>query len=131
MLEREAEICRHANGGEEEAEQQALEGLDIGLQFVPVFGFREQHASREGAKRHGKAAPARQRRGARDDEQRDGGEDLRRLRTADRAKHPRHDQPAAEQDGGDDTQTAQHLKPGQAVGHRAAGQELAPAPPAE
>ena len=48
---------RHADRDEEEAEQQALERLDIGLQLVAVFGFREQHAGHEGAERHATGRP--------------------------------------------------------------------------
>ena len=37
---RQIQIGRHADGDEEEAQQQALERFDVGLQFMAVFGFR-------------------------------------------------------------------------------------------
>ena len=51
LCARQRQIGRHADRDEEEAEQQALERLDVGLQFVAVFRFRQQHAGHEGAER--------------------------------------------------------------------------------
>ena len=45
------------DGDEEEAHQQALERLDVGLQRVPVLGSGEQHAGEEGAQRHRERRP--------------------------------------------------------------------------
>ena len=59
-------------------EQQALERLDVGLQFVAVLDLRQQHAGHEGAERHRQPGGVGQRRGADDGQQRQGGEHLRR-----------------------------------------------------
>ncbi len=50
------EIELGADGDEEQAEQQALEGLDRHLDLAPIFGFGEQQAGDEGAQRHRQAA---------------------------------------------------------------------------
>jgi hypothetical protein len=42
-------------------EQQALEGLDVGLQLAPVLAVGQQHAGQEGAQRHRQAQPLHQR----------------------------------------------------------------------
>ena len=47
-----AEVDRHADRDEEQAQQQALERLDVGLQRVAILGAREQHAGQERAQRH-------------------------------------------------------------------------------
>jgi hypothetical protein len=52
LVRDQAEIDRHAHRHEEEAQQQPLERLDIGLDLVPVLGAREQHAGDERAERH-------------------------------------------------------------------------------
>ncbi len=46
-----AQVERHADGGEEEAEQQPFEGSDVGLELVAVGGVGEQHAGDERAQR--------------------------------------------------------------------------------
>jgi hypothetical protein len=42
-----AEVDAHAHGDEEQAQQQALEGLDVGFQLAPVLAFGQQHAGQE------------------------------------------------------------------------------------
>ena len=71
-----AEVDRHADGDEEEAEQQALERLDVGLERVAVLGAREQHAGEERAERHRDAGQRHQLRDADDEQQRERGEHL-------------------------------------------------------
>ncbi len=71
-----AEVYRHADGDEEEAEQQALERLDVGLQRAPVLGTREQHAGDERAERHRQSGEAHQLGDAEDEQQCERGEDL-------------------------------------------------------
>ena len=56
-----------------------------------------------------------ERRRADDDEERGRGEHLMRLRAAHGAEQARHDQPAAEEDRGDDAEPARHLGPGHRV----------------
>ena len=55
LLEQQAEVGRHADRDEEQAEQQALERLDVGLELVAVLAVGEQHAGEEGAERHRQA----------------------------------------------------------------------------
>ena len=57
-----AKIDVHADGEEEHAEQQALEGLDGGLDGLAELGLRQQQAGNEGAERHRQAGQRRQRR---------------------------------------------------------------------
>ena len=120
---RQRQIGRHADRDEEEAEQQALERLDVGLQLVAVFGLRQQHAGHEGAERRRQARDGREQGGAGDDEQRDGGEDLRRLRAADGAEQRPHQEAAADQDDGDRDRRACHVVPGDVVGQSVARQQ--------
>ena len=92
-----AEVEAHADAHEEEAEQDAAEGLDVCFELVAEGGFREQHAGQEGAHGHGKAAELHGQRGAEDDEQGGGGHHLPRPGTGEQGEH-RVEQPAA---GGD------------------------------
>ena len=50
-----AHVDIHADGEEENAEQQPLERLDGRLDRLAVFGFGKQQAGDEGAERHGQA----------------------------------------------------------------------------
>ncbi len=51
LLQDQPQVDRHADGGEEEPEQQPFEGLDVGLELVAVGGFGQQRAGDEGAER--------------------------------------------------------------------------------
>ena len=78
-VQHDREVDRHADGDEEEAEQQALERFDVGLEFAPVFALGKQHAGEEGTERHRQADRLHQR-GRRDhQQQRCRGEDFGRL----------------------------------------------------
>ena len=46
-----AEIEHHADGDEEQAEQDRAERVDVGLELVPVGRIGEHHAGDEGAQR--------------------------------------------------------------------------------
>jgi hypothetical protein len=70
----EAEIGGHADREEEEAEQQALEGLDVRLELVAVVGIGEEHAGGEGAERGREAGGLGDGGGAEDDEKGGRGE---------------------------------------------------------
>ena len=50
-----AHVDVHADGEEENAEQQSFERLDGRFDRLAVFGFGEQQAGDEGAERHGQA----------------------------------------------------------------------------
>ena len=88
-----------AHGDEEQPEQQALEGLDIGLQLAPVFALGQQHAPA------GKAPSAIDSPTecisaavAHHQQQRRRGEDLRRIAARDPAQRRTQQQPPAEDD---------------------------------
>ena len=74
-----AEVERHADAEEEQAEQQPAERLDVGLELVAEGRFGEEHAGEEGAHRHRQAADLHGERRAEHDEQRRRGHDLARL----------------------------------------------------
>ena len=64
LLADQAQIGRHADGDEEQPEQQSLEGLDVGLEFVAKFAVREQHAGQKSAQRQRQAHLTHQQRGS-------------------------------------------------------------------
>ena len=92
-----AHVDIHADGEEENAEQQALERLDGGLDRLAVFGLGEQQAGDESAERHGQARLIGNHAGGDDDEQNDGDEQLGGARVRHQAKQ-RPQQYAAEND---------------------------------
>jgi hypothetical protein len=108
---REPEIGRHADRDEEEAKEQSLERLNVGLNFVPVLGVRQHDAGHERAERHGQARPIGQGGGADHQQERGRGEHLRRLRPADRAEKGSDQDAAADEDGGDGADVARHVRP--------------------
>ena len=63
------QVERHADGDEEQAEQQPLERLDVRLQFMPVLAVGEQHAGEEGAQGRRQPETLHQQRGAHHGEQ--------------------------------------------------------------
>ena len=69
-----AHVDVHADGEEENAEQQALERLDGRFDRLAVFGLGEQQAGDEGAERHRQAGLIGDDAGGDDDEQ-DGGDE--------------------------------------------------------
>ena len=70
------QVERHADGQEEQAEQDAAERLDVGLELVAEGRFRQQHAGQEGAHRHRQAAKLHGERRAEHDQQGRGRHDL-------------------------------------------------------
>ncbi len=49
LLEQQADVGYHADGHEEQAEQQALERLDVGFELMTVLAVGEQEPGDEGA----------------------------------------------------------------------------------
>ena len=86
-----AKIDVHADGEEEDAEQQALERLDGGLDGLAELGLGQQQSGHERAERHRQAGHAGGNGGADDHEQDGGHEQLGRAGGRDQAK----DRPAA------------------------------------
>ncbi len=101
LFEQQAEIHAHAHGDEKQAQQQALERLDRGLDFVAVLRIGQQHAGEEGAERHGQARALEAPGDAQHQQQREGGEDLALARARDVAEHRPREEVAAHQRGGD------------------------------
>ena len=85
LLDDQAQVERHADGGEEQAEQQALERGDVGLDLVAVVGVGEQHAGDEGAERGREPGLLHHQRHADDGQQRAGGHGLLHARAGDDA----------------------------------------------
>ena len=82
-----AQVRRHADRDEEQAEQQALERLDVGLELVAILAVGEQHAGDERAERHREARTFEQQRGAEHDEQRRRRERFLDARVGNEAQH--------------------------------------------
>jgi hypothetical protein len=55
-----ARVHAHPDRHEEQAHEQALEGLDHQLDFVPELGLGQQQAGDQGAERHRQAGSGRQ-----------------------------------------------------------------------
>ena len=91
----ETEIGAHTHGDEEQPEQQALERLDVRLEFVAELRVGEQDAREEGAERHRQADFLHDQRGADDEEQRRRGEHLAPAVARGQLEHGAHQQPAA------------------------------------
>ena len=51
FVKEQVEIDTRADGDEEEAEQETLEGFQCAFQFVPVFAVRQYHPGDKGAER--------------------------------------------------------------------------------
>ncbi len=76
----------HADGDEEETEEDAAEGLDVGLELVAEGGIGQHQPGKEGAHRHGKAGEFHERRGAEHDEKRRRRHHLARPRQREHAE---------------------------------------------
>jgi hypothetical protein len=79
LVEQQAEVRGHADGDEEQTQQQAFEWLDVRLQFVAVLGIRQQHTGEKRAQRHRQTRGTHCERGAGNGQQRSRGEDFRHL----------------------------------------------------
>ncbi len=103
------QVQGHTYGDEEQTQQQALEGLDIGLQGVTVLRVSQQHAGQEGAQGHGQSRPLHQHSCADHHQQRGRREDLRGARargeTQNRAQHVTTQHHEAEHDAQGQTAT--------------------------
>ena len=114
-----AHIDIHADGEEENAEQQPFERLDGGFDRLAVFGLGQQQAGDEGAKRHGQARLIGNDAGGDDDEQNDGDEQLGGTRIRYQTKQ-RSQQHAAEGDDDGDGDHGLEQRSAEAFEHRSA-----------
>src|SRR3546814_3663976 len=64
------QVCRHADGNEEQAEQQTFERLDIGMEFMAKLGFGQQYTREKRTERHRQSNRGHRQRGADHDQQR-------------------------------------------------------------
>lgn len=106
-LEQQADIRAHPHADEEQAEQQALERLDLRLQFVAVLRVGQQQAGEEGTEGHGHAGQLHQQRGTHHHQQRGGGGHVLQLGLGDDAKHRAQQVAATDHHRGD---AADHLE---------------------
>ena len=90
------QVRAHADRHEEEAQQQALERLDVGFELVPELGVGEQHAREERAERHRQADRFHDQRRADHDQQRGGGEHLAAAVARDELERRPRDEAAAD-----------------------------------
>ena len=109
-------IGGHTNGDEEKTEQQALERGDVSLQFVTVFGLRQQYPGHEGTHRHRKPGEVRDICRTDHDQQRRGVEQLRRAGSADRSDQRRDCEAPADKNDRDRGRRSGHVVPRDVVG---------------
>ena len=115
-----AHVDIHADGEEENAEQQPLERLDGGFDRLAVFGLGEQQAGDEGAERHGQAGLIGNDAGGDDDEQNDGDEQLGGTRVRHQPEQ-RPQQHAAEDDDDGNGNHGLKQRSAETFEHRTAG----------
>ena len=114
-----ANVDVHADGEEENAEQQSLERRDGGFDRLAVFGLGQQKAGDEGAERHRQPGLAGYHAGGDDHEQSSGDEQIARPRRHHHVKQ-RLQQDAAEQDDHGKRDRGLRQRPAEAGEHRAA-----------
>ena len=113
------DVERHADTDEEEAEQEALERLDLRFDLVAVFGVGEQHAGDERAERHRDADQIHDPCRADDDEQCGRREYFRRGGARGRAEHRPQKVTAADDDHRNrDDHAQRRQRAGAGVGRR-------------
>ena len=105
-----AKVNAHAHRDEEQAQQQALEGLDVGFQLAAVFAVGQQHPGQKSPERHRQAHHHHQIRNAHHQQQRGGGEDFRRAALGNPAQQGAQQQATAEHDGADHADDLQGLQ---------------------
>ena len=115
-----AHVDIHADGEEENAEQQSLERLDGGFDRLAVFGFGKKQPGDEGAERHRQAGLIGNNAGRDDHEQGGGDEQIARARRRHQSEQ-RLQQDAAEHDDDGERQRGLQERPAKAAKHRAAG----------
>ena len=113
LVEHRPPVELHADGDEEQAQQHVVEGPDVGLHLVLVFGLGHQHAGDEGAQRQRQAGVLGQPGQAQRDQQQVQHEQLVALAPRHQRQPPAHHVLAAHQQ-----QRQQHggLQRGQAEG---------------
>ena len=83
VLSQQVEVDRHPYRNEEQAHEQSLERLDVGLQRVTVFRARQQDACEESTERHRQTGECHQLTNRDDEEEREPGEHLSEPRAGD------------------------------------------------
>ena len=96
-----AKVDAHAHGNEEQAQQQAFEGLDIRLQLAPELALGQQHTGQKSPQRHRQADQHHQVGNADYQQQRCCGKDLGRAAAGNPAQQRAQQQATTEDDGGD------------------------------
>ena len=88
----------HADGEEEDAEQQAAEGVDHRLDGAAILGFRQQETCDEGAERHRQSRDARDHAGSDCDQQGRRHEEFRIVAAGSQPEQRPQDQPSHQAD---------------------------------
>ena len=101
VRQHDAEVELHADGDEEQAEQDVVERPDVGLDLVLELGLRDQHAGDEGAERERQAGELGQPGEAERDQQQVEDEQLLALPAHDERQPPAHHDAAADEQHGE------------------------------
>ncbi len=105
------EVQRGSHGDEEDPEEQTLEGLDVGLQFVAVLAVGQHYACEEGPERGAQPHPGHEQGDADHQEQRRGREDLPESRAAQDPEGRAHQHPPSPDHRHHGAQNGQGLGP--------------------
>ena len=97
----EPQVDMHADGEEEDSQQQAAEGINHRLDRAAVFGLGEEKAGNEGAQRHRQSGGGGDHARADGDQQRGGHEEFRIVRAGGEAKQRLQHEPADDGDHAD------------------------------
>ena len=92
------QVDAHADGDEEKAQEQALEGFDMRFKFVPELRLGQQHAGQEGAQAHRQPGLVHDPGVAHHHQQRAGGEHFHRPRLGHHPQQVAQQEPPADHD---------------------------------
>lgn len=109
------QVQRHADAQEEQAQEDAAERLDLGLQLMAEGGLGQQHAGQEGAHGHRQAAQFHQQRRAQHHQQRGGGHHFAGMRGRQQAEQGVEQPAPGRQQRQDATDGDGRLQPGIAM----------------
>ena len=121
MFGKQPEVDSRPHRHKEQAEQQALERLYVGLQLMAIFAVGQHHTGEEGAE-SGREADRLHQHGDGDHQQQGGGdEDLPHVGLGDGAKHRPHQVVTTQHDAGDGRDHQQTMLPTRQLGATTAG----------
>ena len=109
------QVDAHADGHEEQPQQQAFERLDLRFQLVAEFRFRQQHAGQERAEARAQTGELHQPGAAEHHQQGGGGEHLGHAGARDHPEHVAQQVATAEHQRGDRGHRLRHRQPAVAL----------------